>query len=93
MHWWGRLWGARKKLSFAAAAPFLSGDLLWVTVGALALLAVALIAAVCWLALRTKEDEDVEIESPILSLRRGSSKRAKENEKGHAKTKRNRQEL
>ncbi len=78
MDWLGRLWGAKKQLSAAALAPFLSGDRLWIAVGALVILGVALIIAVCWLAHRTKGEEDIEIESPILSLRRGSSKRPKE---------------
>ena len=75
-------WGAKKQLSVAAAAPFLSGERLW----AIVVLGVALILAVCWLANRTKGEEDVEIESPILSVRRGSSKRPKKKEKDGAKT-------
>jgi hypothetical protein len=71
----GRLWGARKKLSLAGLAPFLSGDRLWIATGAVVLLGVALIIAVCWLAHRTKDEKDVEIETPILSVRRGKSKR------------------
>jgi hypothetical protein len=77
MDWWGRLWGAKKQLSVAALAPFLSGDRLWIAVGAVVLLGVALIIAVCWLAHRTKDEKNVEIETPILSVRRGSSKRPK----------------
>jgi len=85
MNWLGRLWAERKQWSAAALAPFLSGDRLWIAVGAVVVLGVALILAVCWLAHRTKGEEDVEIETPILSLRRGSSKRPKEKEDG-AKT-------
>jgi len=84
MDWLGRLWGAKKRLSVAGLAPFLSGDRLWIAVGAVVLLGVALILAVCWLAQRTNGEEDVEIETPLLSLRRGS-RRAKENEKDDAK--------
>jgi hypothetical protein len=91
MDWWGRLWGARM-WSVAGLAPFLSGDRLWIAVGAVVLLGVALILAVCWLVQRMKGDEDVEIETPILTVRRGS-KRSKEskkseeqNEKDDAKT-------
>lgn len=74
MDWWGRLWGARRKLSLAGLAPFLTGNRLWIAAGAVVLLGVALIIAVCWLAHRTKDEKDVEIETPILSVRRGSSK-------------------
>jgi hypothetical protein len=74
MDWWGRLWGARK-WSLAGLAPFLSGDRMWIAAGAVVVPGVALIIAVCWLAHRTKDEKDVEIESPILSLRRGKPKR------------------
>jgi hypothetical protein len=67
MDWWGRLWGVRKQLSVAAAAPFLGGERLW----AIVVLGVTLILAVCWLACRLKDDD---IETPILSVRRGASK-------------------
>jgi hypothetical protein len=73
MDFLGRLWGARTKLSLAGLAPFISGDRLWIAVGAMALLGVALILAVCWLVLRTK-DEDIDIETPILTVRRGKPK-------------------
>jgi hypothetical protein len=76
----GRLWGAKGKLSLAGLAPFLTGDRLWIAVGAVVLFGVALIVAVCWLTHRTKDEDDVEIETPILSVRRGSSKRPKEPE-------------
>jgi hypothetical protein len=52
---------------------------------AVVVIGVALILAVCWLDHRTKDEGDVEIETPFLSLRRGSSKRAKQ-KKGDAKT-------
>ena len=68
MDWWGRLWGARKQLSVAAAAPFLGGERLW----AIVVLGLALIIAVCWLACRFKDDD---IESPLITLRRGKPKR------------------
>ena len=74
MDWWGRLWGA-KKWSLAGIAPFLSGDRMWIAAGAVVLVVVALIIAVCWLAHRTEDEEHVEIETPILSVRRGMSKR------------------
>ena len=74
MDWWGRVWGAKKGLSFAVVAPFLSGERLWAVVA----LGVVLILAVCWLAYRTKDEKDVEIETPILSVRRGAPKRSKE---------------
>lgn len=74
MDWWERIWEARKQLSVAAAVPFLSGERLWAVV----VLAIALILAVCWLACRMKDDD---IESPILSVRRGKSKRKGPKEK------------
>ena len=70
----GRLWAETKQWSAAALAPFLSGERLWAVV----VLGVALILAVCWLASRTKDEKDVEIETPILSLRRGASRRSKQ---------------
>jgi hypothetical protein len=79
MDWLGRLWGARK-WSVAGLAPFLSGDRLWIAVVAVVVLGLGLIAAVCWLVQRMKGDEDVEIETPILTVRRGP-KRPKESEK------------
>jgi hypothetical protein len=82
MDWWGRLWGARKQLSLAGLAPFLPGERLWAVV----VLGVVLILAVCWLAHRTKDEEDVEIKTPILSLRRGTSKRPKPKGKNNTKT-------
>ena len=69
----GRLWGARK-WSLAGLAPFFSGDRLWVAVGAVVLLGIVLILAVCWLVHRMKDEKDIEIETPILSVRRGLSK-------------------
>jgi hypothetical protein len=77
----GRLWAEKKQWSAAALAPFLSGERLWAVV----VLGVALIGAVCWLDHRTKDEGDVEIETPFLSLRRGSSKRSKQ-KKDDAKT-------
>lgn len=68
MDWWGRLWGARKQLSVAAATPFLTGERMWAVV----VLGLALIIAVCWLACRLKDDD---IETPLITLRRGKSKR------------------
>jgi hypothetical protein len=67
----GRLWAEKKQWSAAAAAPVLSGERLW----AIVVLGIVLILAVCWLACRLKDDD---IETPILSVRRGSSKRSKE---------------
>jgi hypothetical protein len=68
MDWWGRFWGARKQLTVAAAAPFLSGERLW----AIVVLGIVLILAVCWLACRFKDDD---IETPLITLRRGKSKK------------------
>jgi hypothetical protein len=79
MDWWGRFWGARK-WSLAGLAPFLRGDRLWIAAVAVVVLGVVLILAVCWLVQRMKDENDVEIETPILSVRRGS-KRSKESEK------------
>jgi hypothetical protein len=70
MDWWGRFWGA-KKWSLAGLALPLSGDQLWIMVGAVVLLGIALILAVCWLACRMKDDD---IETPILTVRRGSKR-------------------
>jgi hypothetical protein len=83
MDWWERIRGA-KKWSLAGLAPFLSGDRLWIAISAVVLLGVVLVIAVCWLAHRMKDEEDVEIETPILSVRRGS-KRSKEPEKESGK--------
>jgi hypothetical protein len=77
MDWWWRLWGARGKLTLAGLAPFLSGDRLWIVVGAVVLLGIALILAVCWLACRMKDDD---IETPILTVRRGSKRKQSEEE-------------
>lgn len=71
MDWWGRLWGA-KKWFLAGLAPFLSDDRMWIAAGAVVVVVVALILAVCWLACRLKDDD---IETPILTVRRGMSKR------------------
>jgi len=68
MNWLGRLWAERKQWSAAALAPFLSGDRLWIAVGAVVVLGVALILAVCWLAHRTKGEEDVEIDQKDLRI-------------------------
>ena len=76
MDWWGRFWGA-KKWSLAGLALPLSGDQLWIVVGAVVLLGIALILAVCFLACRMKDDD---IETPILSVRRGSKQRRSEEE-------------
>jgi hypothetical protein len=67
MDWWGRFLGARKLLSVAVATPFLTGERMWAVV----VLGLALIIAVCWLACRFKDDD---IESPLITLRRGKSK-------------------
>jgi type VI protein secretion system component VasK len=83
MDWWGRFWGA-KKWSLAGLALPLSGDQLWIMVGAVVLLGIALILAVCFLACRMKDDD---IETPILSVRRGSKqKRSEEEEKAEERT-------
>jgi hypothetical protein len=83
MDWWGRFWGA-KKWSLAGLALPLSGDQLWIVVGAVVLLGIALILAVCFLACRMKDDD---IETPILSVRRGSKqKRSEEEEKAEERT-------
>lgn len=83
MDWWGRFWGA-KKWSLAGLALPLSGDQLWIMVGAAVLLGIALILAVCFLACRMKDDD---IETPILSVRRGSKqKRSEEEEKAEERT-------
>ena len=66
MDWWGRFSGA-KKWSLAAVAPFLAGERLWAVV----VLGIALILAVCWLAYQFKDDD---IETPLITLRRGKSK-------------------
>jgi hypothetical protein len=86
MDWLERIWGARKQLSVAAAAPFLTGERMWAVV----VLGVALIIAVCWLACRFKDDD---IETPLITLRRGKSKQKgskkkseEENQKDDAKT-------
>jgi hypothetical protein len=83
MDWWGRFWGG-KKWSLAGLTPILTGDRLWIAVGAVALLGVILIIAVCWLAHWMKDENEVEIETPILTVRRGS-KRAKKFEKDSEK--------
>jgi hypothetical protein len=80
MDWWERIWGARKQLTVAAAAPFLSGERLW----ALVVLGIALILAVCWLACRMKDDD---IETPILSVRRGKSKKLSKKDSGKGEEK------
>jgi hypothetical protein len=83
MDWWGRFWGA-KKWSLAGLALPLSGDQLWIVVGAVVLLGIALILAVCFLACWMKNDD---IETPILSVRRGSKqKRSEEEEKAEERT-------
>jgi type VI protein secretion system component VasK len=83
MDWWGRFWGA-KKWSLAGLALPLSGDQLWIMVGAVVLLGIALILAVCFLACRMKDDD---IETPILSVRRGSKqKRSEDEEKAEERT-------
>ena len=71
MDWWGRFWGG-KKWSLAGLAPFLTGDRLWIVAGAVVVLGVALIIAVCWLACRFKDDD---IETPLINVRRGNSKK------------------
>jgi hypothetical protein len=86
MDWWGRFWGA-KKWSLAGLAPFLTDDRLWIAAGAVVLLGIALIIAVCWLAHRMKDEKDVEIKTPILSVRRGAERpKEKDDEKDDAKT-------
>jgi hypothetical protein len=86
MDWWGRFWGA-KKWSLAGLAPFLNDDRLWIAAGAVVLLGIALIIAVCWLAHRMKDEKDVEIKTPILSVRRGAEQpKEKDGEKDDAKT-------
>jgi type VI protein secretion system component VasK len=83
MDWWGRFWGA-KQWSLAGLALPLSGDQLWIVVGAVVLLGIALILAVCFLACRMKDDD---IETPILSVRRGSKqKRSEEEEQAEERT-------
>jgi hypothetical protein len=79
MDWWGRFWGGKGKWSFAGLAPFVPGDRLWIVVGAVVLLGIALILAVCWLACRLRDDD---IETPILTIRRGSNRKHPEEETG-----------
>jgi hypothetical protein len=67
-------------ITVAAAAPFLSGERLW----ALVVLGIALILAVCWLACRMKDDD---IEIPILSVRRGKSKKLSKKDSGKGEEK------
>ena len=67
MDWWGRFSGL-KKWFLAAPFPFLEEDRLW----AVALFGIVLIAAVCLLAFLLRDDD---IETPILTVRRGKSKR------------------
>jgi hypothetical protein len=53
------------------------------------LLGIALILAVCWLACRMKDDD---IETPILTVRRGSKRKQSEEEREHRGADRGRRE-